>query len=67
MVPHPSTNFKIQNYYQNEQRFSGAYSINRLPNSKDGAYAINPDECKSVGIHGIAWYENASNAIYKSW
>ena len=54
MVPHPLTNFEIQNYYQNKQRFNGVYSINCLPNSKDGAYAINLDECKSVGIHWIA-------------
>ena len=26
MVPHPLTNFEIQNYYQNEQILNGAYS-----------------------------------------
>ena len=26
MSPHPSTNFEIQNYYQNEPKFNGFYS-----------------------------------------
>ena len=64
MVLHPLNNSEIQNYYQNEQRFNGVYSINCLPNSKDGAYAINLDEYKSAGTHWIALYENANNAIY---
>ena len=41
MPPHPLTNFEIQNYYQNEPRFSGVYSRNNLPKTKkDGAYVI---------------------------
>ena len=30
MPPHPLTNFEIQNHYQNEPKFTGAYSINNL-------------------------------------
>ena len=30
MSPHPSTNFEIQKYYQNETKFNGVYSINNL-------------------------------------
>ena len=45
MPPHPSTNFEIQKYYQNEPRFNGVYSRDNLPNNiKDGIYAINLDE-----------------------
>ena len=29
--PHPSTNFEIQMYYQNEPRFNGIYSRDNLP------------------------------------
>ena len=28
MPPHPSTNFEIQKYYQNEPKFNGVYSRN---------------------------------------
>ena len=44
MPPHRLTNFEIQNYYQNEPRFNGVYSIDNLPKIKDGAYVINLDE-----------------------
>ena len=30
MLPHPLTNFDIQNYYQNEPRSNGFYSGNNL-------------------------------------
>ena len=38
MPPHPLTNFEIQNYYQNEPRFSGVYSrvYSNLPERKNG-------------------------------
>ena len=45
ILPHSLTNFKIQNYYQNEPRFNGAFSRNNLPKKlKDGVYVINLDE-----------------------
>ena len=31
MPPHPLNNFEIQKYYQNEPKFNGVYSRNKLP------------------------------------
>ena len=57
MPPHPLTNFKIQKYYQNEQKFNGVFSRNNLPlKIKDGAYVINLDEYVDVGTHWIALF-----------
>ena len=38
MSPHPSTNFEIQKYYQNELRFDGVYSKDDLQNKGWGIY-----------------------------
>ena len=44
MLPHPSTHFEIQRYYQNEPKLNGVFSRNILPlKIKDGAYLINLD------------------------
>ena len=40
MLPHPLTNFEIQQSYQNESRFDDVYSINNLANIKDVVYVI---------------------------
>ena len=72
MPSHPFTNFEIQNYYQNDAQLSSknrsklncVYSRNNLPKIKDGVYAINLDEYKSIGTHWIALYVNGNNAIY---
>ena len=40
MLPHPLTNFEIQQSYQKESRFDGVYSINNLANIKDVVYVI---------------------------
>ena len=65
MSPHPSTNFEIQKYYQNEPRFNGIYSRNNLPKTiKDGAYVINLDEYTDVGTHQIALFCNRSKIVY---
>ena len=40
MPPHPLRYFEIQNYYQNEPKFNGVYSINNFPKIKDGTYVI---------------------------
>ena len=64
MSPHPLTNFVIQEYYQNEPKFNGAYSRNNLPKIKGGTYVINLDEFKSVETHWIALYVNNSNVTY---
>ena len=51
MLPYLLTNFKIQNYYQNESKFNGVYSRNNLPKIKDASNVINLDEYKSIGTH----------------
>ena len=56
-LPHPLTNFEIQEYYQNEPRFNGVFSRDNLPNStKNGAYVINLDEYHDIGTHWVALY-----------
>ena len=64
MPPHPSTNFQIQKYYQNEPKFNGVYSRNNLSKINDVAYVINLGEFKSIGTHRIALYVNGNNIIY---
>ena len=52
MAPNPLTNFEIQKYYENEQRFNEAFSRDNLPKKiKDGAYVTNLDEYKDIGTH----------------
>ena len=36
MLPHPLTNFEIQQYYQNEPIFNGVYSRDNLTKIKNG-------------------------------
>ena len=69
--PHPSTNFEIQGYYQNEPRFNGFFSRDNLPNTiKNGAkrgeqaYVINLDEYHDIGTHWVALYVNNKTATY---
>ena len=65
MPPHPLTNFKIQKYYQNEQKFNLVYSRDNLPNKiKDGAYVINLDEHSDIGTHWIALYGKNNDITY---
>ena len=51
MSPHALANFEIENYYQNEPKFSGVYSRNNLPKIKDGAYVKNLNVYESIGTH----------------
>ena len=60
MPPHPSANFEIQTFYQNELKFNGIYSRNNLAKIKNGAY-VNLDDNESVGNHLIALYVNVHN------
>ena len=65
MLPHPLTNFEIQQYYENEPRFNGVFSRNNLPKKiKDGAYVINLDEYADVGTHWIALFCNRNEIVY---
>ena len=36
-MPHPLTNFEIQEYYQNETRFNGVFSRDNLPNNNSSS------------------------------
>ena len=55
--PHPLTNFEIQKYYQNENRFNEVYSTDNLHDKiRDGAYVRNLDEHSDIGTHWIALY-----------
>ena len=63
MLPHRLTNLEIQNYYQNESNFNGVYSKNTLPKIKDGAYVINLDEFKSIGLYWVVLYVNGNNTF----
>ena len=64
--PHPLTNFQIKEYYENENepRFTGVYSRDNLPKTKNGAYVINLDEYADVGTHWIALYVKNNEVIY---
>ena len=65
LLPHPLTNFEIQNYYQNGPRFNGVFSRNNLPKKKkDGAYIINLDEYADVSTHWIASFCNKNEIVY---
>ena len=64
MPLHPLTNFEIQRYYQNEPNFSGVYSRNNLPKTKDWVYVIYLDEYESIGTHWINLYVNDNNVTY---
>ena len=63
--PHPSTNFEIQEYYQNEPRFNGLFSRDNLPNDiKNGAYVFNLHEYHDIGTHWVALCVNNKIVTY---
>ena len=65
MLPHPLTNFEIQEYYQYEPRFNGIFSRNNLPKKiKDGAYVINLAEYADEGTHWVALFCNRNEIVY---
>ena len=72
MLPHPLTNFEMQKYYQkdtqlslkNNLKFNDVYSRNNSPKIKDGEYAINLAEFKSIGSQWIVLYMNGNNIVY---
>ena len=65
-MPHPLTNFEIQEYYQNEPRFNGVFSRDNLPNNniRNGAYVINLDEYRDIGTHWVVLYVNNKTIVY---
>ena len=65
ILPHYSSNFEIKTYYQNEPRFNGVYSRDKLPKTiKNGAYVINLDEYADVGKHWITLHVKNNEVIY---
>ena len=65
MSPHPLTNFEIQKYDQNEQRFNDVCSRNNLSiKIKDWVYVINLNEYADVGTHWIALFCKRSEMVY---
>ena len=65
LIPsHPLTNFEMQNYYENEPRFNGVYSRDKLTRIKDGAYITNLNEYSDVGTHWVALYVHSNNVTY---
>ena len=64
MPPHSLTNFEIQKHCENEPKFNGVYSRNNLSKIKDGAYAINLDEYKSIGTYWIVLHIKDNNVTY---
>ena len=65
ILPHPLTNFEIQEYYQNEHRFNGVFSRDNLSNKiKNGAYVINLDEYDDIETHWVTLYANNKIVIY---
>ena len=63
MPVHPLANFEIQKY-QNEPKFSGAYSTSNLSQIKDRTYTINLDEYESIRTYWIALYVNTETVTY---
>ena len=69
MLPHPFTNFEVQQYYQNQPRFNGVYSRDNLPELssteiKDGAYVINLVEYSIIERNWIALYVQNNEVTY---
>ena len=64
MLPHPLTNFEIQEYYQNEPEFNVVYSKNDISKIKERAYLINLDEYKSIESHMRALHLTDDNITY---
>ena len=65
MLPHLLTNFEIQKYNQNKNRFNGVFSQDNLPNKiKDGAYIMNLDEYSDFGTHWVALYVKNNDITY---
>ena len=61
MLPHPLTNFEIKMHYESEHEFNSVYSRNNFPKIRDGEYAINLHNYKSIETQWIALYVNGNN------
>ena len=54
----------MQKCYQNEPRFNGVYSRDKLAEIKDGAYLIDLDEYTNIGSQWVALYLHNKDATY---
>ena len=61
---YPLTNFKIQKYHQNPPNFNDVYSRHNFPKIKNGGWAINLDNCKSIATHWIAIFAKNDVVTY---
>ena len=65
LLPHPLTNFEIQEYYQNEPTSNEIFSRDNPPNTiTNGGYVINLDEYRDIGTHWVALYVNNKTITY---
>ena len=56
---------KCKKYHENELRFNGGFSRDKLPKEiKDGAYVINLDEHADTGTHWISLFCVRDAVIY---
>ena len=65
MLSQPLTNFEIQKYYQNEQRFNRVFSGDNMSKKvKDGAYVMDLDENADVGSYWIGLFCNRNEISF---
>ena len=64
MPHHLLTNFETQTYYQNEPKFNGVYSRDKLPKIYDGVYAANFDKYELLETHWKTVYVNGTNVTH---
>ena len=64
ILPHHFTNFEMQRYYQNKNKFNSVNSRNKSSKIRDGAYVKHLDEFKSMETHWMALHVNDDNSIY---
>jgi len=51
-------------YFQDEPRFKGVYSKNRLPRRDEGAFVINLEDDTKAGSHWVALFVLKNKCIY---
>ena len=65
MFPHPSKNFEIQKYYQNETNLNLVVFVQKIIYLKQSMSHMSClDEYESIGFHWIALYANGNSIIY---
>ena len=65
LLSQPLTNFEIQKYYQNEQRFNRVFSRDNMSKKiKDGAYVMDLDEYADVGSYWIGLFCNRNEIAF---